>query len=67
MNYTAMVIMGLALFVGLIFLGREITRWYFRIYQIEALLTKNNELLEKILKKGETESTEQKGLFENSK
>lgn len=29
MNYTAMVIMGLALFVGLIFLGREITRWYF--------------------------------------
>ena len=67
MNYTAMVVLGVALFVWLIFLGREITRWYFRIYQIEELLTKNNELLEKILKKGEPEPQPEKGIFENSK
>ena len=57
MNYTAMIVMGGALLIGLVFLGREITRWYFRIYQIESLLIKNNELLEKILNKGETENS----------
>lgn len=54
MNYIMPIVGGLMLLVIVIIILRELALWYFKINNIEKLLIKNNELLEKILNKGET-------------